>query len=86
MPHWLAATVPSELEALVSELSGLLQEVGVVPEDRTYRPHITVSRNARNFVTTERLTQRVATEWSGFELDRVRFRDRAARATAPLKQ
>jgi len=43
------------------------RELGVVPEDRTYRPHITVVRNARTFVT-ERLTQRATTEWSGFEL------------------
>lgn len=60
-------TVPSELEALVSALNSLLQDMGVVPDDRVYRPHITVSRDARNFVT-ERLTQRVATEWSEFEL------------------
>lgn len=62
-----AATVPAELEALVASLHGLMQDVGLVPEDRTYRPHITVVRNARPF-TTERLTQRETTEWSSFEL------------------
>lgn len=62
-----AATVPPELERLVSSLNDVLQLVGVTPDDRTYRPHITVSRNARPF-TTERLAQRVTTQWSGFEL------------------
>lgn len=63
----VAATVPTELENLVAALNSVLQEVGVTPEDRTYRPHITVVRNARTFVT-ERLTQRATTEWSSFEL------------------
>ena len=63
----VGATVPAELESLVKTLHGLMQDVGLVPEDRTYRPHITVVRNARPF-TTERLSQRATTEWSGFEL------------------
>lgn len=62
-----AATVPPELDNLVASLNDVLQLVGVTPEDRAYRPHITVSRNARSF-TTERLTQRATTQWSGFEL------------------
>jgi 2'-5' RNA ligase len=61
------ATVPSELTELMSSLNDVLTLVGVTPNDRTYRPHITVTRNARTF-PTERLTQRVITEWSGFEL------------------
>jgi 2'-5' RNA ligase len=48
-------------------LHALIQDFGVVPDDRTYRPHITVVRNARTFMT-ERLTQRATTEWSSFEL------------------
>lgn len=60
-------TVPTELEKLVLDLHAVIQDVGVIPEDRTYRPHITVSRNARAF-TTERLAQRETTEWSRFEL------------------
>ena len=63
----VAATVPPELLSLVAALNVLVQDFGVVPEDRTYRPHITVARNARAF-TTERLTQRATMEWSGFEL------------------
>lgn len=62
-----AATVPEKLQSLVSALNVLLQDVGMVPEDRRYRPHITVVRNARTF-TTERLAQRATTEWSSFEL------------------
>lgn len=63
----VGTTVPPELQTLVQALHRLMQDIGVAPEDRTYRPHITVVRNARSF-TTERLTQRVATEWSSFEL------------------
>ncbi len=63
----VAATVPTELEKLMASLYSVLEEVGVTPEDRTYRPHITVVRNARSFAT-ERLTQRATTEWSSFEL------------------
>ena len=63
----VASTVPSELESLNTALNCALLEVGVVPEDRTFRPHITVSRSARSFAT-ERLTQRAMSEWSGFEL------------------
>jgi 2'-5' RNA ligase len=62
-----AATVPPELQALVDSLNAVLLDLGLTPEDRTYRPHITVARNARSF-TTERLAQRSLTEWSSFEL------------------
>jgi 2'-5' RNA ligase len=63
----VAATVPTELQQLVMSLHAVIQDVGVVPEDRTYRPHITVARNARAF-TTERLAQRATSEWSEFTL------------------
>jgi 2'-5' RNA ligase len=59
--------VPDELQALVDSLDKIISDLGLKPEDRNYRPHITVVRNARPFVT-ERLTQRVQTEWSSFEL------------------
>jgi 2'-5' RNA ligase len=62
-----AATVPPELQALVDSLNAVLLDLGLTPEDRTYRPHITVARNARPF-TTERLAQRSVTQWSSFEL------------------
>ncbi|NNF41410.1 MAG: RNA 2',3'-cyclic phosphodiesterase [Woeseiaceae bacterium] len=82
---WLAAaTVPPELEGLVADLHRILQDVGVPPPDRTYRPHITLVRNARTF-TTERLAQRAVSEWSSFELmESIRS---AGRVTyRPLKQ
>ncbi|MGI9225181.1 MAG: RNA 2',3'-cyclic phosphodiesterase [Woeseiaceae bacterium] len=63
----MAATVPVELQALIGTLSSIAMDFGVMPEDRTYRPHITVARNARTF-DTERLAQRAMTEWSGFDL------------------
>ena len=62
-----AATVPPELQAIVEALNRVLLDLGLKPEDRTYRPHITVARNARPF-PTERLAQRSITEWSGIEL------------------
>lgn len=62
-----AATVPVELQNLVSALNVVVQDAGIIPEERTYRPHITVVRSARTFAT-ERLTQRALTEWSSFEL------------------
>ncbi len=62
-----AAMVPPELQALVDALNAVLLDLGLTPEDRTYRPHITVTRNARPF-TTERLAQRSVSEWSSFEL------------------
>ena len=63
----VSPTVPAELERLVDALNGVLMSVGIVPEQRTYRPHITVVRNARAF-ETERLAQQAMTEWSSFEL------------------
>ncbi len=63
----VASTVPQELQALVDYLKGVVSDLGIRPEDRNYRPHITVVRNARTF-PTERLAQRATTEWSGFEL------------------
>jgi 2'-5' RNA ligase len=62
-----AATVPPELQKLVEMLNLALADLGVRTEDRTYRPHITVARNARPF-ETQRLAQRAVTEWSRFEL------------------
>ncbi len=63
----VAATVPAELQNLVSALDSVLENFSLTPDDRTYRPHITVSRNARPFAT-ERLAHRATTEWSSFAL------------------
>jgi len=62
-----AAAVPAELQALVDALNSVLRDAGIEPEERVYRPHITVVRRARAF-STERLAQRTSTEWSSFEL------------------
>jgi len=62
-----ATNVPAELQALVDALDGIQLDLGLHPEDRSYRPHITVVRNARPFAT-ERLPQRAVFEWSEFEL------------------
>ena len=79
-----AANVPPELQALVDELNELIRALGVRPEDRVYRPHITVARNARPF-TTERLTHRQTTEWSEFELIES-LPGRGSTRYVPLKQ
>ncbi|MDH3547448.1 MAG: RNA 2',3'-cyclic phosphodiesterase [Gammaproteobacteria bacterium] len=63
----VAPTVPPELTQLVDTLKGEILAAGVVPEQRTYRPHITVARKARPF-ETQRLAQAAITEWAGFEL------------------
>ena len=59
--------VPAELQALVQQLNDVALRAGVTVEDRTYRPHITVVRNARPFETL-RLAQSAEIEWDRFEL------------------
>mgnify|MGYP001822821364 FL=1 len=63
----VAATVPPELERLVTALNRVLEDYNIPVEDRTYRPHITVVRRARAF-ETQRLAQPALVEWSGVEL------------------
>jgi len=62
-----AAAVPGELQHLVDRLNGALADLGVRVEERAFRPHITVVRNAKPF-PTERLAQRAVTEWSAYAL------------------
>ena len=59
--------VPSEMETLVEQLNGLVIAAGIEPEQRIYRPHITVVRNARQFEPI-RLPPSAEIEWSGFQL------------------
>ena len=61
------AAVPGELTGLVDRLNAMLLDVGILPEDRAYRPHMTVVKNARSF-TAERLAQPMTVDWSSFEL------------------
>jgi 2'-5' RNA ligase len=63
----VTATVPHEVERLVGALNSVLVDQGVVPEERAYRPHITVVRRARPF-ETQRLAHPSGIEWTGFEL------------------
>jgi 2'-5' RNA ligase len=63
----VAPTVPPELDQLVEDLKGRVFAAGVEPEQRTYRPHVTVVSNGRPF-ETQRLAQSAITEWSSFEL------------------
>jgi len=59
--------VPPELQQLVSQLNAVLTDVGMPPEDRTYRPHMTFVKGARQF-EKQRLAQPLTFEWTGFEL------------------
>ena len=63
----VAPTVPTELEQLVESLKERMTFAGLEPEQRTYRPHVTVVRHARPF-ETQRLAQAAVMEWSSFEL------------------
>lgn len=63
----VAPTVPTELDRLVAMLRSRLSDAGVETDDRTFRPHITVVRNARAF-ETQHLAQPAITGWAGFEL------------------
>lgn len=63
----VAPTVPSELQQLVDSIQQRMIAAGLEPEQRTYRPHVTVVRNARPF-EVQRLAQPAMMEWSSFEL------------------
>ena len=60
-------TVPPELQRLVSSLEQALSPFGFTPNDRTYRPHITVARKVRAFPET-RLARPIELQWSDFAL------------------
>jgi 2'-5' RNA ligase len=74
--------VPTELEKLVEDLSGIVFAAGVETQQRIYRPHVTVVRNARTF-ETERLPQSASTDWSSFELLEV-IQERGVTTYRPL--
>ena len=78
------STVPQELLDLVEQLNAALLDLGFLPEDRTYRPHMTLVQRARPF-TTERLAQPLTFEWRGFELMES-TRERGEVRYVPLKQ
>lgn len=59
--------VPPELQALVQQLNHVLLSANIVVEERTYRPHVTVVRNARPFETM-RLAQSADINWDNFRL------------------
>ena len=63
----MTAYVPQELQTLVQALNGVLLKAGIVVEERTYRPHVTVVRNARAFEPL-RLAQSAEFEWDSFKL------------------
>lgn len=58
---------PAELEQLVKSIEEKLLPFGFVPNERAYRPHITVARRARTF-TDVPLARPLDLEWTGFEL------------------
>ncbi len=60
-------TVPQPLAQLVGSLQRLLPPFDIQPEDRVYRPHITVARRARAFDDVI-LSRPVDLEWQSFDL------------------
>lgn len=65
---WLEAMfVPPELGSLVTRLETGLEPFGFRPENRSYRPHITLARKAPAF-EAQTLARPVELTWSGFEL------------------
>jgi len=58
---------PAALDTLVQSLQAKLPAFDIEPEQRLYRPHITVARRARTFETVQ-LTRPVDLEWQEFEL------------------
>ena len=60
-------TVPPDLSELVGSLEQALAPFGFEPQERTYRPHITVSRKVRPFQEI-RLARPIELQWSEFEL------------------
>ena len=59
--------VPAELEQLVKSLEQILIPFGFEPNERVYRPHITVARRARSFAEVP-LARPIDLEWSSFQL------------------
>lgn len=59
--------VPPEMQLLVEALQGAVFAAGIEFDQRTYRPHVTIAKNARSFETL-RLAQSATIEWSNFEL------------------
>ena len=62
-----ALSVPHALEVLIGELNEMLLGFNVELKMDTYRPHITVVRNARTFEPIV-LARPLELQWSGFEL------------------
>ena len=58
---------PAELGGLVKSLEQILLPFGFEPNERVYRPHITVARRARPFPEVP-LARPIDLEWSSFEL------------------
>lgn len=62
-----AASVPRALETLVGRLEDLVRAFDCPPEERAYRPHITLLRRARPFEPLP-LARPLELEWADFAL------------------
>ena len=63
----LPVTVPPELTQIVHGIEQALLPFSFTPNERTYRPHITVARKVRAFDTV-RLARPFELSWASFEL------------------
>ncbi len=62
-----AKTTPPALSQLMYKLQQAVAPLGIKPEERVYRPHITVSRKARPFQELL-LARPIELAWTDFEL------------------
>lgn len=62
-----AASVPAALAALAGRLEGVARDFGCRPEERVYRPHMTLVRRARPFEPVP-LARPLELEWADFTL------------------
>ena len=63
----LPLNTPEAVQSLASALEESLRAFDIEPEDRLFRPHITVARRVRQFDTVP-LARPVDLEWKRFEL------------------
>lgn len=62
-----ASHVPAALEELVEDLNAALVPLGFVPEERRYRPHLTLTRKATARPAVE-LDSSISLQWDHFDL------------------
>jgi len=68
---WLGVVPQDELVELYRHLSGLLESLGLGPETRRYRPHLTIGRFRQKPQTTEPLCPFLSQDLGSLSIDRM---------------